>query len=152
MPGIGRSLGVANGNLLQYSYLGNLMDREAWQTTVYGAAKSWTWLSLPVHACVGPRTHTHTHTHTHTEDCVFFEYPMRALIFLNHWVIMSWWCSTDTSKYLLYHDLILLRDSLKIELCPSVKTEEINGESNLTRLNPHPIPRALPNIFSLGNC
>ena len=42
MPGIGRSLGIANGNLLQYSYLGNLMDREAWQTIVYGAAKSWT--------------------------------------------------------------------------------------------------------------
>ena len=42
MPGIGRSLGIANGNLLQYSYLGNLMDREAWQTMVYGAAKSWT--------------------------------------------------------------------------------------------------------------
>ena len=35
-------------------------------------------------------THTNTHTHIHTEDCVFFEYPMRALILLNHWVIMSW--------------------------------------------------------------
>ena len=47
-------------------------------------------MTEPACACVCGPTHTHTHTHTHTEDCVFFEYPMRALIFLNHWVIMSW--------------------------------------------------------------
>ena len=28
-----------NGNPLQYSCLGNPMDREAWQATVHGAAK-----------------------------------------------------------------------------------------------------------------
>ena len=28
-----------NGNPLQESYLGNLMDRGAWQATVYGATK-----------------------------------------------------------------------------------------------------------------
>jgi len=28
-----------NGNPLQYSRLGNPMDRKAWQATVYGAAK-----------------------------------------------------------------------------------------------------------------
>ena len=31
------------------------MEKGAWQATVYGVAKSWTWLSA----------HTHTHTHTH---------------------------------------------------------------------------------------
>jgi len=34
-----------NGNPLQYSCLGNTMNREAWWTIVYGAAKSWSWLS-----------------------------------------------------------------------------------------------------------
>ena len=39
-PGSGRSLGVGNGNPLQYSCLGNFMDREAWQDTVCGTLKS----------------------------------------------------------------------------------------------------------------
>ena len=34
-----------NGNPLQYSCLGNPMDRGAWRATVYGVAKSWTLLS-----------------------------------------------------------------------------------------------------------
>jgi len=32
-PGLGRSPGEANSNPLQYSCLGNLMDREAWRIT-----------------------------------------------------------------------------------------------------------------------
>ena len=35
-PGLGRSPGEENGNPLQYSSLGNPMDRGAWQATVYG--------------------------------------------------------------------------------------------------------------------
>ena len=42
IPGSGRSPGVGNGNLLQYSCLGNPMDRGAWQATVHGVAESWT--------------------------------------------------------------------------------------------------------------
>jgi len=38
-PGMGRSSGEGNGNLLQYSCLGNPMDRGAWWTTVHGVAK-----------------------------------------------------------------------------------------------------------------
>ena len=37
--------GEGNGNPLQYSCLENSMDRGAWQATVHGVAKSWTWLS-----------------------------------------------------------------------------------------------------------
>ena len=33
------SHGGGNGNLLQYSCLGNLMDRRAWRATVNGVAK-----------------------------------------------------------------------------------------------------------------
>ena len=39
IPGSGRSPGEGNGNLLQYSCLGNPMDREAWWATVHGVAK-----------------------------------------------------------------------------------------------------------------
>ena len=38
---LGRSPGGGNDNPLQYSCLGNLMDRRAWQATVHGVAKSW---------------------------------------------------------------------------------------------------------------
>ena len=41
IPG-GRSPGVGNVNSLQYSFLENLIDREAWRAMVYGVAKSWT--------------------------------------------------------------------------------------------------------------
>ena len=35
----GRSLGEGNGNTLQYSCLGNSMDRGAWQAIVHGVAR-----------------------------------------------------------------------------------------------------------------
>ena len=54
------SLGGGNGNPFQYSCLENSIDRRAWWATVYGVAKSWTWLSTHTHM----RAHTHTHTHT----------------------------------------------------------------------------------------
>ena len=41
IPGLGRSLGEGNGNLLQYSCLRNPMDREAWQVIVCGGHKEW---------------------------------------------------------------------------------------------------------------
>ena len=42
IPGLARSPGEGNGNLLQYSCLQNPVDRGAWQTTVHGDAKSQT--------------------------------------------------------------------------------------------------------------
>jgi len=45
IPGSGTSPGGGNGNPLQYSCLGNPMDREAWQATVHGVTKSQTQLS-----------------------------------------------------------------------------------------------------------
>ena len=39
IPGLGRSPGEGNGNPLQYSCLGNLMDRGAWWATVHRVAK-----------------------------------------------------------------------------------------------------------------
>ena len=39
-PELGRSPGGGNGNPLQYSCLGNPMDRESWWATVHQVAKS----------------------------------------------------------------------------------------------------------------
>ena len=50
----GRSPRKGNGNPLQYSCLGNPMDRGAWWAAVHGVAKSQTRLSTCMH------THTHT--------------------------------------------------------------------------------------------
>ena len=49
IPGLGRSPGGGNGNPLQYSCMGNTMDKGALWAVVYGFAKSQTWLR-----------HTHT--------------------------------------------------------------------------------------------
>jgi len=39
IPGLGRSPGEGNGNPLQYSCLGNPMDKGAWWATVHRVAK-----------------------------------------------------------------------------------------------------------------
>ena len=45
IPGLVRAPGEGNGYPLQYSFLMNPMDREAWQAIVHGVAKRWTRLS-----------------------------------------------------------------------------------------------------------
>ena len=44
IPGLGRSPGGGNGPILQYSCLGDPMDRGAWQAIVHSATESdMTW-------------------------------------------------------------------------------------------------------------
>ena len=38
-PGLGRSPGKGNGNPLQYSHLGNPLDRGVWRAIVHGVTK-----------------------------------------------------------------------------------------------------------------
>ena len=45
IPGLGRSPGEGHGNPFQYSYLGNIMDGEAWWAIAHGATKNQTQLS-----------------------------------------------------------------------------------------------------------
>ena len=67
IPGSDRSPGEGNGNPLQYSCLGNPMDRGDWQTTVHGVAKSWTQLSThDTHQ----RWHVGKNPHSHQKDKV----------------------------------------------------------------------------------
>ena len=42
IPRLGKSLGGGHGNPLQYSCLGNPMDRRLWHSAVHSIAKSWT--------------------------------------------------------------------------------------------------------------
>ena len=42
ISGSGRSPGRGHGNLLQYSYLENPMDRGVWEATVSRVTKIWT--------------------------------------------------------------------------------------------------------------
>ena len=58
--GSGRSPGGGHDNLLQYSYLENLMDRGAWRAIV--------------HRVVESDMTEHTHTHTHIFFCSFNRY------------------------------------------------------------------------------
>ena len=39
VPGLGRSPGGGHGNLVQYSGLENLMDRESWQAIAHGVER-----------------------------------------------------------------------------------------------------------------
>ena len=57
-PWVGKIPGVGNGNPLQYSCLGNPIDRGAWWATVHGVAKE-------SDRTEGLSTQTYTHTHTH---------------------------------------------------------------------------------------
>ena len=57
IPGLGRSPRVGNGNPLQYSCLGNPIDRGAWGATLQGVAKSCIWPSD--RACARGYVRTH---------------------------------------------------------------------------------------------
>ena len=46
IPRLERCLGGGHGNPLQYSYLENPMDGEAWRAMIHRVAKSHTWLKL----------------------------------------------------------------------------------------------------------
>ena len=49
IPGLGRSPGVGNVNLLQYSFLGNSMDRGAWWAKIHGITELATTDHLITH-------------------------------------------------------------------------------------------------------
>ena len=59
IPGSGSSPGKGNGNPLQYSCLGNPMDRGTWQATVHGVAKCRTQLSDLTH--IDPKCYFQAH-------------------------------------------------------------------------------------------
>jgi len=102
IPESGRTTGVGNGNPLQYSCLGNSMDRGAWWTMVHGSAKSRTWLS----------THKHTHTHAHW----IANWCFTSLIWTNelHSICFHCCCSVAQSCLTLWDPMDCSRPGLPV--------------------------------------
>ena len=76
--GSGRCPGEGNGNPLQYSCLGYLMDRGAWRATVLSVTRVG-------HDLATKTIHTHTHTHTHTHIISSLStHLLRLLISISH--------------------------------------------------------------------
>ena len=116
IPGLGRSPVIGNGNLLQYSWLENSMDREAWQATVYEVTESDTT----------EHTHMHVHCSIIWKKCksslmdkwikkmwdiyIIYWYIISISEFLweLHWIGMFFWRETSLKlkKILWYHNLL----------------------------------------------
>ena len=82
IPGLGRSPGEGNDNPLQYSCLGNPMDRETWQAVVHRVTNSWTLLKrLSMHArsflygstLTSIHDHRKNHSFDYTDFCLQIE-------------------------------------------------------------------------------
>ena len=69
-----RSTGEGNGNPLQYSCLGNPMDRGAWCATAHGVTKELD-MTEPLNNNTTNSKHTHTHNLLcHLQSCNHFRY------------------------------------------------------------------------------
>ena len=77
---MGSIQGGENGNSFQYSCLENHMDREGWQTTVHGGAKSWTRLSNRERWQANPAAVKTEHRGTRRVDVKMFP----ASVFVSH--------------------------------------------------------------------
>ena len=85
IPGPGRSPAGGNGSPLQYSCLGNPMDRGAWRATVHGIAKNRTQPSM--HALIMIVVYTSKH-------------------FLKDIISQAMWEKADTRERLSSHSRI----------------------------------------------
>ena len=99
IPGLERSPGEGNGNSLQYSYLENPMDGEAWRATIHRVARRQTRLSA----------HTRTLTYSILFTFLFlsefhfgrFSCPFSKFRFFPLLPYSSWWAHWRHSSSLL---------------------------------------------------
>ena len=125
------SPGVGSGHTLQYSCLNNSTDGGAWQATVHGVAKSWTWrcIHTPVigaHAhtracwcvCVSPSLSSHT-------CCVITALPMADFLDFS---LLVWMYSQKNSKSYSTKNQIWLHSFLLTvpPWCPSLTEWSLN--------------------------
>ena len=108
IPGLGRSPGEGNANLLQYSCLENSMDRGACQSTVHGVTKSQTQLCLCVYDPALPllgmylektivQKHMHPSVHQFSsvaQSCLTLSTPwitarQASLFIINSWSLLK---------------------------------------------------------------
>ena len=94
IPGLGRSLGQGNGNLLQYSCLGNSMDRGDWRAAIHGVPKNQIRLSnYTAAACIH---------HIYFLSILPLMDPWVAFTFCLLWIILQWtWMYKYLSWFLL---------------------------------------------------
>ena len=87
IPGSGRSPGVGNGNPLQFSCLGNSMDRGAWRATVHGVAESDTieWAQARIHIMEVGFPHFRSENVKSLSRVQLFVIPGAS-----HWRILEW--------------------------------------------------------------
>ena len=100
IPGWWRSPGERNGNPLQYSCLGNPMDRGAWQVIVHRVTKNWIWLHDWEHT---EHIHRYTHIHTYIYSFSFFFFCISF-----YFIIYLHWTIRGRSTYGIRECLILL--------------------------------------------
>ena len=83
IPGLGRSPEEGTSNPLQYSCLEKSMDLGAWQATVHGVAKKWTWLSnfyFHKPTTMGKRkAYMNAHTHIYTHNTLAYMFTLHAI-------------------------------------------------------------------------
>ena len=85
--------GEGNANPLQYSCLGNPMDRGAWWATFHGVTKRHNGACTNTHTHTYTQTHTHTHIHAHTHTYTHTYTHKRTHIHTHkhtHTHIISW--------------------------------------------------------------
>ena len=89
IPGWGRSPEGGNGNLLQYSFLGNPMDRGAWRATIHGVSNVWMWLSE--YACPQYSIACHFFFHSlvagHKSYFCILDIESNAAVNIGNWVV-----------------------------------------------------------------
>ena len=104
IPGLARSPGGAYGNPLQYSCLGNPVDRGAWRATVHGVAKNSTQLSYCVGMHVDPNPHD-SQDNSFLSELLSPSTGPQACMHVRHWVweefvIYFWIAACEKLKYM----------------------------------------------------
>ena len=92
-PGLGRSPGEGNGKPLQYSSLGNPMDRGAWRGTDHGVAKSQTQLNS------SNNNNVHGYIHSIIYNCQdFVKQPVSSN---RRWMKETWRATSKSNNKIL---------------------------------------------------
>ena len=109
IPGFGRSPGGGHGNPPHYSCLENPLDRGAWQVTVPGVAKSWTWYTKEK----GKHTPIPKPVHEFSEQYYHKSQKVKSIL-----VFINWWKSKQHGKrinnciYTKDYDLAIKRNKV----------------------------------------
>ena len=112
IPELRRSPGGGNGNPLQYSCLGNSMDRGAWRVTVHRVAESWTQLSNWEHmyACnLNCYQNYNITISLRSPSCAF---PIPALKLTEKTTVLTFFLSGVAFSVLEFHIVGLTQDTL----------------------------------------